>query len=248
MIAITVTNLISRFMIIFAVGATLGWVLEFIYRNTTIKSEDVINPGFLGGPYLPIYGFGLVLVHLFASLDITFAPAVLLFTLCATLLELLTGVFFYKFFHLRLWDYTKEPFNLGGHICLRFSFYWLLIGAVSLRFLYSLTESAILWMHSHAHFSFYLGVFYGVVLSDIVNSFNIASTLSKKLRDLKQNGLPHILDYGNFGLHLRRAQKLLRERNVLSRFLLPFGSFSRKQMEVHLDSFFEKLNFFKLGK
>ena len=36
----------------------------------------------------------------------------------ATILEYITGVVMDKLFHVRYWDYTKEPFNINGHICL----------------------------------------------------------------------------------------------------------------------------------
>ena len=32
-----------------------------------------------------------------------------------------------KFFQARLWDYSKERFQFRGHICLKFSFYWVLL-------------------------------------------------------------------------------------------------------------------------
>ena len=50
--------------------------------------------------------------------------------LLTSLLELGVGFALEKLFHQRWWDYTNEPFNLGGYICLRFSLAWgLLTGA-----------------------------------------------------------------------------------------------------------------------
>ena len=45
------------FVFIFFIGSMLGWLLELIFRRLVHKKW--INPGFLIGPYLPIYGFGL---------------------------------------------------------------------------------------------------------------------------------------------------------------------------------------------
>ena len=42
----------------------------------------------------------------------------------ATLLELVTGFLLEKLFHERWWDYSKEPFNFHGYICLKFSIEW----------------------------------------------------------------------------------------------------------------------------
>ena len=51
-------NYFLNFVFIFYIGATSGWILELIFRR--IVHHKWVNPGFLIGPYLPIYGFGLV--------------------------------------------------------------------------------------------------------------------------------------------------------------------------------------------
>ena len=59
---------------LFAIGAMLGWCLEVLYRRFSPgnKSRRWINPGFLTGPYLPLYGFGLCALYLLAGLEDTF--------------------------------------------------------------------------------------------------------------------------------------------------------------------------------
>ena len=48
-----------QFTFLFFLGAIAGWVLELFFRR--FKKENIdrkwVNPGFLNGPYLPIYGF-----------------------------------------------------------------------------------------------------------------------------------------------------------------------------------------------
>ena len=39
-------------------------------------------------------------------------------------LEWVTGLVLEKLFHQRWWDYSDEPLNIGGYICLRFSLMW----------------------------------------------------------------------------------------------------------------------------
>ena len=39
-----------------------GWIIEVAYRSA--KNRHLVNPGFLKGPYLPIYGFGGLLRYL----------------------------------------------------------------------------------------------------------------------------------------------------------------------------------------
>ena len=47
-----------QIVFIFYLGSTFGWIIELIFRR--IVHKKWVNPGFLIGPYLPIYGFGLV--------------------------------------------------------------------------------------------------------------------------------------------------------------------------------------------
>lgn len=54
---------------LFFVGSCFGWILELLYRNIRNRNKIWINPGFCTGPYLPIYGFGLCVLYLLASLE-----------------------------------------------------------------------------------------------------------------------------------------------------------------------------------
>lgn len=108
---------------IFFLYAFLGWCTEVSFA--ALVSGKFVNRGFLNGPVCPIYGFGVVIVlscleplrhHLF----LLFLGSVLL----TSALEWITGFILEKLFHQRWWDYSNEPFNLGGYICLRFSIAW----------------------------------------------------------------------------------------------------------------------------
>ena len=84
-----------------------------------------VNRGFLNGPVCPIYGFGVVIVlagltPLEDNLPLLFLGSVLL----TSGLEWLPGFVLEKLFHQRWWDYSDQPFNLSGYICLRFSLAW----------------------------------------------------------------------------------------------------------------------------
>ena len=41
-----------------------------------------------------------------------------------TVLEGLTGYLMDKIFHHKWWDYTNQPLNIGGYVCLIFSLVW----------------------------------------------------------------------------------------------------------------------------
>jgi len=108
---------------IFFLYAFLGWCSEVSYA--ALKDGKFVNRGFLNGPLCPIYGFGVVIVvgcllPLKDNTLVLFAGSVLL----TSALEWVTGFVLEKLFHTRWWDYSQQPFNLGGYICLRFSILW----------------------------------------------------------------------------------------------------------------------------
>jgi len=107
----------------FLIYAFLGWVLEVVFHVVTVGK--FINRGFLNGPICPIYGAGMLSVILLLT---PFKDKILILfvvgLLFATLVELVGGFVLYKLFQMRWWDYSEEPFNLGGYICPRFSLAW----------------------------------------------------------------------------------------------------------------------------
>lgn len=88
-------------------------------------SRAFVNRGFLNGPWCHVYGFGVVIVLAFleplkSNLLLLFLSSVVL----TSALEWATGFVLEKIFHQRWWDYSDQPFNLNGYICLRFSIAW----------------------------------------------------------------------------------------------------------------------------
>ena len=115
--------MLYRFVWIFFIYAFLGWCTEVSYA--ALVTGKFVNRGFLNGPVCPVYGFGVVIVlscltPLADNLPLLFLGSVIL----TSALEWLTGFVLEKLFHQRWWDYSDEPFNLGGYICLRFSVAW----------------------------------------------------------------------------------------------------------------------------
>ena len=68
-------NFFLKIVFLFFIGCELGWGLEVLFRRFISKNNPErrwINPGFLIGPYLPLYGTGLVALYLMASVDSSF--------------------------------------------------------------------------------------------------------------------------------------------------------------------------------
>ena len=115
--------MLYRFLWIFFIYAFLGWCTEVSYA--ALVTGKFVNRGFLNGPVCPVYGFGVVIV--LAGLAPLEENLLLLFLGSVALtssLEWLTGFVLEKLFHQRWWDYSDQPFNLSGYICLRFSIAW----------------------------------------------------------------------------------------------------------------------------
>jgi len=104
-----------------------GWIIEVAYRSS--KNRYLVNPGFLKGPYLPIYGFGGLLILAGHTLLMSYSLPVraIFYFIMLTGLEFVTGVTVEKIFRVRLWDYSDQRFNLKGHVCFRFAMYWTLL-------------------------------------------------------------------------------------------------------------------------
>ncbi len=115
--------MLYRFIWMFFIYAFLGWCTEVSYA--ALVTGKFVNRGFLNGPVCPVYGFGAVIV--LAALTPLADNLLLLFLGSMALtsaLEWLTGFALEKLFHQRWWDYSDQPFNLNGYICLRFSVAW----------------------------------------------------------------------------------------------------------------------------
>ncbi len=77
------------------------------------------------GPFLPLYGSGAIMMLLVSS---PFQEHIWMVYIAgclgATVLEYVTGTVMEALFKVRYWDYSKQPFNFQGHVCLGTSLSW----------------------------------------------------------------------------------------------------------------------------
>jgi len=101
--------------------------MEVGYRST--RERHFVNPGLSRGPYLALYGTAALIlmgcIHLVHEYNILIK--ILFYFLMTTGLELITGLSVQRFFNVRLWDYSDERLQFKGHICLRFSIFWIVL-------------------------------------------------------------------------------------------------------------------------
>ncbi|MDR3600797.1 MAG: putative ABC transporter permease [Desulfosporosinus sp.] len=118
------------FILNFSFYAFAGWIIETLYRS--ILQRQLVNPGFLAGPFLPIYGLVATIATWFSGplSHLAWEWQYAWFVLLSTMLEYVAGWFFERFFHLQLWDYHSTPFNFQGRIALSYSMLWGVLGLV----------------------------------------------------------------------------------------------------------------------
>lgn len=117
----------------------LGWCFEtFIIF---ILDGQIVERGFIYGPFCIIYGFGIIM--LLKLLDPIKDRTYLYFffsTLLVTALEYVTGFSLEKIYHKRWWDYSHLAFNLNGYICLSSSLVWGSLAIVIIRYIHPRTQ------------------------------------------------------------------------------------------------------------
>lgn len=127
----------------FAIYCMIGWIFESVY--VSIEHRKWVNRGFLNGPFLPIYGFGAIIMLIFALPVRNSIILIFIFGMAgATLLEYATGYAMEQIFHVKYWDYTYEPLNLNGYICLGCSLMWGALSILLVKIIHQPVESVIL--------------------------------------------------------------------------------------------------------
>ncbi|MCD8373148.1 MAG: putative ABC transporter permease [Clostridia bacterium] len=170
---------------LFFVGSVLGWCIEVLFRRF-FSAKKWINPGFLTGPYLPLYGFGLTFMFLISIIPVDTGAAwadklilILITGVVMTVIEYIAGLIFIKGMKIKLWDYTNQKGNIQGIICPLFSFLWTVVGAIYVLFLDGFVKSGVSWFVSHIPFAFFVGVFFGVFIVDLCHSVNLTAKITK---------------------------------------------------------------------
>jgi uncharacterized membrane protein len=184
-----------RYSFLFFFGGICGWVIELLFRR--LVHGKWVNPGFLNGPFLPLYGFGVVAFYFLTSLDwqtwitpewVSYLVEILVIGVVLTIIEYIAGLIFIKGLKVKLWDYSDRPGNIQGIICPLFSAIWTAIGAGYIFVLKDpmqalsdmvLQESALLWTTG------IIGFLYGVIVVDFGYSLHIVTKVRSAVADSK---------------------------------------------------------------
>ncbi|MDE5804156.1 MAG: putative ABC transporter permease [Lachnospiraceae bacterium] len=112
-----------QWLFLFYFYCFFGWCFESAY--VSLKSRKPVNRGFMKGPFLPLYGSGAIMMLVVSKPFLEHWWAVYIAgCIGATVLEYVTGVVMEALFKVRYWDYSSQPFNFQGQICLSSTLAW----------------------------------------------------------------------------------------------------------------------------
>lgn len=188
----------------FYIYSFFGWLWETCY--VSLKEKRYVNRGFVSGPVCTIYGCGALAVYLILCplqehTMILFLGGIIV----ATLLEYFTAALMESIFHTSWWDYSNQPLNLKGRICLGASLGWGCFTVILFRVLHPMVEDIV------ALYPIWVGkllclaatVVYGI-------DFGFAAAAAFKLRDK--------LDKLEEELEEKRAELLLKVNQRMTAF------------------------------
>lgn len=217
-----------KILFVFMLFSLIGYIIELFFRRF-ISQKKWVNPGFLNGPYLPIYGFGAslmyVLIYYMSPLQEMIGNywlysiiVILLIGIGMTIIELIAGLIFIKGMHIRLWDYSKRFGNFEGLICPLFSVIWTVCGSLFYFFIYKYVDIAVTYLADKSYFILILGLFYGVFVTDFGYSLHLAT----KIKEFAKNN-EVVVHFEKLKL---QVHEYLKEKKEKSNFILPLNNFN----------------------
>lgn len=206
---------------LFMFGSFFGWVLEFFFRR--IFHKQWVNPGFLRGPYLPIYGFGLIILYIITMINLPIQPPFINITIkilgvgfIMTAIEYLAGLLFIKTMGIRLWDYSSQTGNINGIICPLFSIIWTIVGTIYVLFVHTQILKIINILTTNVYYPFVVGIFLGIFLWDLFSTLEI----SDRIRGFAKNA-QMIVRYEDFKIKEKDYYKI---NNIRYNFFRPLNT------------------------
>ncbi|AEV28186.1 putative membrane protein [Sphaerochaeta pleomorpha str. Grapes] len=177
---------LDLYILYFFVYSLIGYCCEVVYCSFPVKR--LVNRGFLYGPYLPIYGFGAMIVLFFFQRFIEY-PLVIFFAglVSTSLLEFFTSWLLEKFFHAKLWDYSKHFLNIKGRVCLLNSTLFGIMSVVVIYVFHPLTVGFIemipIWMRENLSKAILIGM-----CIDTTASIYKMAAFQKQMLEIRKKG------------------------------------------------------------
>jgi uncharacterized membrane protein len=193
----------------------LGWCIEVILKF--IQYKRFINRGFLIGPWLPIYGWGALLITILLQKysNDPIALFALGMIICA-ILEYFTSYLLEKIFKARWWDYSTKKFNINGRVCLETMIPFGLCGLLIIYY----TNPFFLYIYSLLNdnvLKIICLIILIIFIIDNVLSFNLLFLIRKDTKLLEKDNTEELFNI---------RKKIKSKELLLRRLLNAFPSFS----------------------
>lgn len=168
---------------LFVIGSLFGWVIELFFRRF-VSQKKWMNPGFLTGPYLPIYGFGVLVLYTVSNIPlgidvqiVDIIVRILIIGVGMSLIEFIAGLIFIKGLGIKLWDYSNRKGNIMGIVCPSFSLIWLVVGSAYYFFANPFLVQGISWLAENLIYTYFIGGIIGAMSVDFAYSIHLATKL-----------------------------------------------------------------------
>lgn len=170
---------------LFVIGSLIGWIIELFFRRF-VSQKKWMNPGFLTGPYLPIYGFGVLVLYAVSNIPLGITNQIadiivriLIIGVGMTVVEFIAGLIFIKGLKVKLWDYSDHKGNIMGIICPSFSLIWLVVGSLYYFLLNPFLVEGISWISENLIYTYFVGMVMGAMTVDFAYSIHLATKLKE---------------------------------------------------------------------
>lgn len=118
----------------FCIYSFLGYLMESIY--VSLFQKKWISSGLLQGPYIPLYGFGVMILLFLSPLLTSYLLTFIIGAIAMSLLEYITSIYIEKVFHHHCWDYSKHFLNINGRVCFIYSLIWGLLSIIVIHYIH----------------------------------------------------------------------------------------------------------------
>ena len=173
---------------IFLIGSILGYGIEMIV-GLVQNGHFVSRQGLLFGPFIQVYGVGLVAYYLVIS-NIKKKSYIKIFfitMLLGGIVEYLFSYFQETWFGTISWDYSNLLFNIHGRTSLLHCLYWGIGGVLFVRFILPLIRNLNEWC-KNTNFRFITAFLVLFITFDIVMSGMAGSRQLERKNNIAANG------------------------------------------------------------
>ena len=156
---------------LFLGGSVLGFILEGIWHMISWGGW-ASHSATVWGPFCIIYGIAAALLYVLANFICNKNLAVQ-FVICAVTgssLEYLASLFQEVCFGSTSWDYSYQPFNIGGRVSLKMTLLWGILGVMFVRFAFPFLSSLLTKLQGRGWNAFCIGSTLFMIVNLIVTS------------------------------------------------------------------------------